>query len=209
MSVVDPDQKDWRLQVGLAIAEPKHALGAVLERVRGFAGAIGDAESAAPDDVVVTHDGSHLFAYAAGEQALAAARARIEATLREDGVEASARVSHWDDELDDWRQVDPPPTESEREAIARSDRAAAAIETRSLVVKVGREIRSEFESSIQIAAAELGVDCKIAEHPHLLRTQVALTVTGPHHKVDEFAAGLNAEEWATIRTEIAVMSSGL
>jgi hypothetical protein len=209
MSVVDPDQKDWRLQVALAIELPKPALGGLLERVRGPSGAIGDAESAASDDVVVTHDGSQLFAYAADEQALANARAAIEAKLREDGVEASARVSHWDDELDAWRQVDPPLTDEERQALVKSDREAETVETRTLVVKVGREIRSEFEASIQNSAAELGLDCKIVEHPHLLRVQVAFTVTGPHRKVDEFAAGLNAEEWQSIRIEQAVMSSPL
>jgi hypothetical protein len=205
----DPDQKDWRLQAALAIDEPKHRLGAVLGRVRGGSDVIGEIESAAPDDVVVTHDGNHLFAYAADEQVLAAARAAIEATLREDGVEATIRVSHWDDELDDWRQVDPPPTDEERQAIAQSDRDAAAVETRSLVVKVGREIRSEFERTQQNAAAELGVECKMVEHPHLLSTQVALTVTGPRHKVDEFVAGLQVGERATIRAELGVMSSPL
>ena len=49
----------------------------------------------------------------------------------------------------------------------------------------------------------------MVEHPHLLSTQVALTVTGPRHKVDEFVAGLQVGERATIRAELGVMSSPL
>jgi hypothetical protein len=82
-------------------------------------------------------------------------------------------------------------------------------ETRTVVVKVGHEVRSEVERSLQISAAELGVECKLVEHPHLLRTQVAVTATGPHRKVEQFFSGLRAEERATIRTERAVMASPL
>jgi hypothetical protein len=209
MSVIDPDQKDWRLQAALALDDPKPSLGGLLQRLRGGPAVIGEIESSVAPDVVITHDGKLLFAYAASEPALVDARAAIESALREDAVGATIRVSHWDDELDDWRQIDPPPSESEQRARERSDRAAAATETRTLAVSVGREIRSEFERSLQISAAELGVECEIVEHPHLLSTQVAFTVTGPRRKVEEFASGLRAEERATIRTEYGVMSSPL
>jgi hypothetical protein len=53
------------------------------------------------------------------------------------------------------------------------------------------------------------LECAIIEHPHLLTTQVAFTVTGPKRKIDEFSRGLTAEEWATIRTERTVMLSPL
>ncbi len=39
--------------------------------------------------------------------------------------------------------------------------------------------------------------------------EVAFTVTGPKRKIDEFAAGLKAEEAATMRAERAVMLSPL
>jgi hypothetical protein len=58
-------------------------------------------------------------------------------------------------------------------------------------------------------ADKLGLQCQIVEHPHLLTTQVAFTVTGPKRKIDEFSEGLNAEEVATMRTERAVMLSPL
>lgn len=205
----DPDEKDWRLRAALEIDDPKPSLGRLLQRLRGGSDAIGEIASHAPHDVVITHDGKLLFAYGASEQALAGARAAIETALRADGIAAAIIVSHWDDELSDWRQVDPPLGEAQRRALAASDRAAAAIETRSLVASVGREVRIEFERSLQNAASELGLECELVEHPHLLTMQVAFTVTGAHRKVDEFVAALHAEEHATIRTERVVMTSPL
>jgi hypothetical protein len=58
-------------------------------------------------------------------------------------------------------------------------------------------------------AAKLELQCEVIEHRHLLTTQLAFTVTGPKRKVDEFAAGLRAEELATLRTERQVMISPL
>jgi hypothetical protein len=56
-------------------------------------------------------------------------------------------------------------------------------------------------------AERLGLECDIAEqHPHLLRTQVAFTVHGPKRKVDEFALGLRAQGWATVRAESNVLN---
>ncbi len=70
-------------------------------------------------------------------------------------------------------------------------------------------MREEFEQSLREWATQLGVSCEIVEHPHLLSTQAAFTVTGPARKVDEFAAAMSAAEHATIRTETAVMASPL
>jgi hypothetical protein len=209
MSIADPDEEDWRLQVALQLDDPKPALGGLLKRLRGEPTVIGAIEAKVADDVVITHDGELLFAYAASESALDGARASIEAALHDQQLDTTLTVSHWDEELEDWRQVDPPLSDSAERARERSDRAATASETRTVVVKVGREIRSEFERSLQISAVELGVECKLVEHPHLLRTQVALTITGPHRKVEQFLTGMKAEEWQTIRTEFGVMSSPL
>jgi hypothetical protein len=70
-------------------------------------------------------------------------------------------------------------------------------------------IRAEFEQSMREWADRLGLECTIVEHPHILRTQVAFTVTGPKGKIDEFARGLRAEEWETIRAERWVVASPL
>jgi hypothetical protein len=78
-----------------------------------------------------------------------------------------------------------------------------------LVALVGREIREEFEQSMRGWADRLGLRLEIVEHPHLLDSQVAFTVSGPARKVEEFATGLAAEERQTIRTERTVMLSPL
>jgi serine protease inhibitor len=129
--------------------------------------------------------------------------------LARDGIKASMRVSHWDDELERWRQTDPPPSAEDRQAEEAAERDGETIETRTLVVSSGRMIRAEVEQSMREWAERLGLECKIVEHPHLLTSQLAFTVTGPKRKIDEFARGLRAEEWATIRTETQVMLSPL
>lgn len=209
MGIADPDEKDWRLQVAPRLDDPKRALGDLLKRLRGGSPALARAGSGVAGDVVITHDAKLLFAYAASESALAGARAAIETALRDEQLDTTISVSHWDEALFDWRQVDPPLSGSQEQTRERSDRAAMASETRTAVVKVGREIRDEFERSLQISATELGVECKLVEHPHLLSTQVAFTAAGPHRKVDQFFAGLRAEQRETIRIESAVIASPL
>ncbi len=59
------------------------------------------------------------------------------------------------------------------------------------------------------SAGELGVECMIVEHPHLLTTQIGFTVTGPKRKVEEFARGLAAQERATFLADTVVMLSPL
>ncbi len=202
------DEKDWRLRAELDVPQPRDSLHALVARFRG-SDALRDARSAAPHDVVITHDGNELFAYAADESLLASARSAIERALREDGVDARIHVSHWDDALDDWRQTDPPPSTGEQRAQQAAERSAEAVQTRTVVASAGKLVRSEFEQSLREWAERLGVQCEVVEHPHLLATQVAFTVTGPRRKVDEFVAGVTAEEAATIRTERAVMLSPL
>ncbi|MGA2452959.1 MAG: hypothetical protein ABSG93_05515 [Solirubrobacteraceae bacterium] len=203
-------EQDWRLQAELEVADPRGALRELLGRLRGGDGdVVREIEATVPHDVVITHDGKLLFAYAAEEATLAAARSAIEGVLARDGIGASVRISHWDEELEKWRQTDPPPTAAERELEVAAEHDADAIETRTLVVSSGKMIRAEFEQSIREWADKLGLECSIVEHPHLLTTQLAFTVTGPKRKLDEFAKGLAAEERATIRTETVVMSSPL
>jgi hypothetical protein len=204
---VSQDQ-DWRLQARLGHGGSGGGVSHLVGRLRG-PNVVQDVQEAAPHDVVITHDGELLFAYAADEATLTAARRAIESVLQSDGIEASIRVSHWDDELDAWRQTDPPPTAEEKGIEDAAVRDADAIETRTLVASSGKLIRSEFEQSMRIWADELGLQCTIIEHPHLLTTQVGFTVTGPRRRIDEFANGLAAEDRATIRTETAVMISPL
>jgi hypothetical protein len=204
---VSADQ-DWRLKVALDVEDRGRALEHVLGHVRSpdVTKEVGEAVA---HDVAITHDGDLLFAYAAGEASLAAARRAIEAVLRRDGIRADVYVSHWDQALDEWLQVDPPLTGEAKRAEQASERDAERVESRTMVASTGKMIRAEVEQTMRDWAARLGLDCEVIEHPHLLTTQVAFTVRGPKRKVDEFAEGLRAEELATIRTERAVMLSPL
>jgi hypothetical protein len=198
--------QDWRMAAELDVAEARGALHQLVGRLRG-PDVVEEVEATVPHDVVITHDGKLLFAYAADEATLAAARGAIEEVLRRDGVSASVRVSRWDEDLEKWLQTDPPPSAEERQLEEAAERDAEAIDSRTLVVSSGKMIRAEFEQTMRDWAAKLGLECTIIEHPHILRTQVAFTLTGPKGKVDEFARGLRAEEWQTIRAERAVMLS--
>jgi hypothetical protein len=204
------DRQDWRLQAELEVAEAGGRLRELVGRLRGPRSDVAkEIEGRVPHDVVITHDGRLLFAYAADESTLSAAREAIEAVLAADGIAASMRVSYWDDELDRWLQTDPPLSAEERAAAQVAKVDAETIDTRTLVASSGRQVKTEFEQTMRTWADKLGLQCEIAEHPHLLSTQVAFTVTGPRRKLDEFAQGLKAEEWQTIRTEQTVMFSPL
>jgi hypothetical protein len=208
MASPEEPEQDWRMQAELHVAETRSALHDLLGRVRG-PDVVREIESTVPDDVVITHDGKLLFAYAADATTLAAARGAIEDVLRGDGVDATVRVSHWDDERDRWRQVDPPLSAAEQQLEDAAERDDEALETRTLVASSGKMIRAEFEQTMRDWADRLELQCAIVEHPHLLTTQVAFTVTGPKRKIDEFARGLREEEWQTIRSERWVIASPL
>lgn len=232
MTDVMSGEQDWRLKAelgqavgaggdtgGMGGAEGvggalEHLLGRLRGGLRGDSDAGGskvvhEAQAAIPHDVVLTHDGRLLFAYAADQETITATRRALESVLSHDEIKASIYVSHWDDALDAWRQIDPPSTGSERVREEATVRDAEAVETRTLVASSGKMIRAEFEQSMLAWAQQLGVQCETIEHPHLLTTQIGFTVTGPRRKLDEFADGLKAEEAATIRTERAVMLSPL
>jgi hypothetical protein len=201
-------EQDWRLKVEFDEGDISGALHRLVGRFRG-PDVVKEIEASVPHDVVITHDGKLLFAYAASEAGLAAARSAIENVLQQDGIEASLRVSHWDDELDAWRQTDPPATAQEKLTEEAALRDADAIETRTVVATSGKRVRAEFEQTMRTWADKLGVECKIVEHPHLLTTQVAFTVTGPKRKIDEFSQGLTAEGWAYVRADNTVLLSPL
>jgi hypothetical protein len=201
-------EQDWRLKAELDAVDTRGALDRLLGRVHGpdVAKEVG---AAVGHDVVITHDGKLLFAYAASEAALKAARSAIENVLRRDDINASILVSHWDDDLDEWHQTDPPLSGEAKRIDDDARRDANMVESRTLVASSGKEIRAEFERSMVTWAQELGLEYEVIEHPHTLTSQVAFTVTGPKRKIDEFAQGLRAEEIATMRTERSVMISPL
>ncbi|MHB8490625.1 MAG: hypothetical protein ACYDA6_00200 [Solirubrobacteraceae bacterium] len=196
---------DWRLEAELG----GHQAGAVKEIVARFRhdGAAGVEAEGVSEHVLVTHNGGKLFAYAATEEEVMAARVAIEGVLRRDGVNASLTVSTWESGTDRWRQVDPPLAGEAALEEDGAERDATALQTRTLVASIGRLIGKEVEETMLAAAQELGITCQVVKHPHLLTTQVAFTVSGPRHKVDQFATDLRAECHATLRTDGAVFAA--
>jgi hypothetical protein len=207
------DDDDWRLTAELEVGDKGGELHKLLAHLRGVGSdggeLVGEVEAAVPHDAVITHDGKLLFAYAADEPTLAATRKAIESVLAHEQITAHVRISRWDQGLDRWLQTDPPLTGEQAGAEEAREHEEEAPETRTMVASSGKLVRREFEQTMREAADSLGVECAIIEHPHLLRTQVAYTVTGPKRKVDEFARDLEAVGWAYVRTERAVMASPL
>jgi len=201
-------EQDWRLEAELDVADARGVLRGVISRLRG-PDVVKEVQATVPHDVVITHDGKLLFAYAASDAALKAARSAIENVLRRDNINASILVSHWDDDLDEWHQTDPPLSGEAKRIDDEARRDADIVESRTMVASSGKEIRAEFERSMVTWAQELGLEYEVIEHPHMLTTQLAFTVTGPKRKIDEFAQGLKAEEIATMRAERSVMLSPL
>jgi len=73
----------------------------------------------------------------------------------------------------------------------------------------GKLIRKSFERQMLTFAQELGLQCAIVEHPHLLSTQVAFNVTGPSSGVDQFDRYLKSEAKATARLDPGLIPYGL
>ncbi|MGH2850670.1 MAG: hypothetical protein ACRDLP_08645 [Solirubrobacteraceae bacterium] len=198
------DTKDWRLRVDIGDPSRLHALLRDARRVEH------DAEAAIPDDVVLDRDDETLFAYAMTRAAIDETRRAIERVLADDGVDASVTLSHWNAPTSDWRQVDPPPDATEREHEAQEDRENAAAEqrderivTRTVAETAGKLVRNFFETTVADEARARGVTLSIVEHPHLLTTQIAFTLTGPAGAVDDVIADLQARAGGITRIESA------
>jgi hypothetical protein len=198
------EDQDWRLTAELDVSDRRGALDRVLGRVRG-PDFVEEIESSLPHDVVVTHDGNLLFAYASSREEIEQARGAIEAVLERDGIGVGIVIGHWDEEFDEWRQVDPPLAAEEAQREQAAERDGDVVETRTLVASAGNLVRSSFEQSLLDWAEKLAIKCTIVEHPHLLTTQVLFTCTGPRRKIDEFARAVNAEGTATLRADGVLM----
>lgn len=193
------EEQSWRLTAELS----EGALEGAVAQVRRPD--VDAADWPLPADVVVTHDGNALVAYAASEASIRAVRGELEALPHQ----TTPVISHWDQDLGDWRQVDPPATGQAVQPEQSREQDEEGIETRTMVASAGRQVRGEIEEVMHEAAANLHLRLSVTEHPHLLTTQVLFQVTGPKAQIDRFAADLNAYELATMRTERAVMMSPL
>jgi hypothetical protein len=200
------EDQDWRLTAELDAGDKRGTLDRLLGRVRG-GDVVEEIEGELPHDVVITHDGKMLFAYAASEAATEATRRVIEQVLQRDGVGAEIVVSHWDGEFDEWRQVDPPLSAEQARSEAAAELDAEAVQTRTLVASAGNLVRSSFEQSLIDWGQNQGLKVTVAEHPHVLSTQVLFTVTGPKHKIEEFERALRAEGTAFVRADATLLVS--
>jgi len=199
------DDQDWRLRVALADAAGLH------ERLRGAHHFERELEPLLAPDVVLSYNEDTLFAYANSEAAIAEVRRAVEHQLSSEGTGGAITVAHWDDDLGDlgdWHQIDPPEAPStvtlEQDERHEHELAAARAErvvTRNFAVSAGRLVNEYFERSAQDEAREAGVELSFTEHPHLLTTQIAFTLTGPAGKVEGVIADMKARAGALTRFE--------
>ena len=198
-----PEEQDWRLMAELEEPDDHHGLlDRVLDRFRDEYGKAADeARTGVAEGVAITHDGNRLFAYAGSEAALASAHEGIAAACGHHGLTATYVVSHWDDDLDRWRQVDPPETTEQAERTRAQDLEGETVETQTVVCSAGGTVRASLEQGMREYADRLGLECEVVEHPHLLQTQVAFKVTGPRHRIAEFRAALKQDSWTSIRAD--------
>jgi hypothetical protein len=199
------EEQDWRLRVDLADAAGFHS------RLRDAHHFERELEPLVDHDVVLSYDDDTLFAYANTEAALAEVRRAVEHQLTSEGASGKITVSHWDDDLGDvgdWHRVDPPESSSElaveeeelREHAVEEERAERVV-TRTFVVTAGRLVHEYFEKTAVDDAREAGVELSFTEHPHLLTTQIAFTLTGPSAQVDLVIANMKARAGAMTRFE--------
>lgn len=208
--MADPD--DWRLRVELNDPAGFHAR---LREGRHFERKL---EPLISDEIVLSYDDDTVFAYAPTRGAIDQAREGVDNQLQRDGLTATCVVSHWDDDLGDdgdWRQVEPEPDagiraleEEERDEHERREARAARIETRTLAISLGKVVKDYFVSTVADEARETGVELSIVEHPHLLTTQVAFTLTGPSGRIDTIIDDLRAREHSVMRMDLLMPITG-
>jgi hypothetical protein len=201
------EDQDWRLRAELADAV------LLLARLRDARHFEHELKPLVGHDIVLSYDDDTLFAYANTQEAINETRRAIEHQLASDGLSATLQIAHWDDDLGDWHQVDPPLDEAglAGETREREERSAAAagdarVETRTVAITSGRMVRKWFETTVADEARDAGVELSIVEHPHLLTTQIAFTLTGPTGKVDAVIADLRDRAGAATRLETGYLT---
>jgi hypothetical protein len=115
------ERDEWRVEVELS-EEHGLAVGHGLLTARLDE----EAERSLGSSVIVTHDGSHLFAYAASEAAARNAEAVIRGLLTGEGVEAEVRVTRWHPIEEAWKDPAAPLPETDDEAAGERARHEAA-----------------------------------------------------------------------------------
>jgi hypothetical protein len=198
--------QDWQLSVDVADPSRLHEL------LRGGRHLQHEVAAAIPEGVVLDRTDDTLCAYANSRATIDEVRHAIEGVLTGDGVTGSFRLDHWDPRLGGWRQIEPAPDAHERDREAAREREmehlpaeerGGAIVTRTVAETAGKLVRNFFETTVANDARARGVQLSIVEHPHLLTTQLAFTLTGPATAVDEVIAELQAKAEGITRFESA------
>jgi hypothetical protein len=207
--------QEWRLEVELGSRGTASVLQSALEHLRGadVTAEAAEVKTRVAPEVLVTHDRRRFFAYASEKERLDEARESVDQILRREGFTPNMRLSRWDELMDRWQQVEPPPDAPDRRLQEMSERLAEEaeardrekIETRTVTASAGKLVRAEVEQAMIACADKLGLECVVEEHPRLLTTQVRFTVTGSPRTIDRFWRRLIDECGATIRREENVL----
>lgn len=193
------DEQDWRLRATL---DGSDDLDDLISRLCGHEEVLGSKVGGAlPLGTVLSHDGEKLFAYASTRAGIDSTRSAIEGALHGAGRQADLRVSHWDEDVGEWRQVEPPLDDGERKLDDAHAIEAGRHETRTLTCVAGRLDRAMVEIDLVNYAKRRGLECTVAERRHLLSADLTFSVSGPASKLDEFAAYarrmVNSQGWHT------------
>jgi hypothetical protein len=112
---------EWRVEVELG---EEHGV-ALVQRLSA---AQLDEEASAKlgNGVIITHDGPHLFAYAASEPGARQAESVIRGLIAEEGLEASVRLTRWHPIEEAWKDAATPLPQTEDEQAAERARHGAS-----------------------------------------------------------------------------------
>jgi hypothetical protein len=114
---------EWRVEVEIG-EDDSATLGARLAAMRVDE----EAREEFAGRIVVTRDGSHLFAYATSEASARGAEREIRKLLAEDGLGAQVRVTRWHPLEETWKDAATPmPTTAAEEEAERARHEAAEV----------------------------------------------------------------------------------
>jgi hypothetical protein len=185
------DDQDWRLRVDIDDPSALH------ERLRGARHFERELDPLIADDVVLSHDDDTVFAYAKTSASIEEVRRAVERQLAQDGLTAEAQVAHWDDASETWLgpgEAPPQRATAPAEGAGTSEPPADdPIITRTYAETSGKLVRNYFENVVAEEAKSRGVKLSIVEHPHLLTTQLAFTLTGPASAVKDVIDAIQSD----------------
>jgi hypothetical protein len=125
MEVTGVPSDEWRVEVEIG-EEDGASLGERLSAIRLDE----DAREEFAGRIVVTRDGTHLFAYASSEPAARAAEAEIRNLIESEGLDATLSLTRWHPVEEAWKDAATPmpATPDEEEAERKRHEAAERVE---------------------------------------------------------------------------------